>query len=193
MDNPQNVFKNHLTEALHDLTINLLTTQDNLNHHSYNIIIAIFNIELHGIKLTNTEKERIGPILLSTLPYLETCIDEETLCFPTCSFENACHFRSGVQFLLDSYDNYFPSEDIESTGITLQKFEEHHLDLPSFDAMLINHTAGENDPFIDVTDSKNSMDKLHTKTPHTWWTNIHNTSSKTSSHSFKLGQPVDII
>ena len=162
------------SDLLHALQ-NLTTSSDNSEtlllkqlHLADLIFFAIFDLEIEEVLVTEEQKDKLGPLIHQSLPYLEACIDNEALNFPTSSFESACYLRSGLQFLLDNYSNYFPEEELERAGERISSFRES-LDLDDLDRSLREYTHREFDPHYDVSETTTKLEDMGLIDQHFWW------------------------
>ena len=138
------------------------------------VLFTIFDIEINLINLLENEKKKIGPLIIKSLRCIEECIDNETLNFLTSTISSACFLRSGVQFLIDNYENYFDNEDfdLETVAKTIKQFEID-LDLQDIDHHLKSYTFHDYDyfPEEDIARVKEKLEKINVKN-HPWWYEI---------------------
>jgi len=158
-----------LYNALVTLTNTEEEDRDKRAYQAGQVLFEIFDIETDKRTLTESEKKKIGPLLIKALPSIELCIDFEALRFFDTNFMGACYTRSGLQFLLDRYENYFPEEDLEKTGETLQTFLTY-LDIEDLDGLLASYTLGEFDPcYSKFQRVCEKLKEVGAEEKHSWW------------------------
>ena len=139
-----------------------------VKHLADNVFLAIFDLEIEQIVLGEEEKVKLGPLIHQSFPHLENCIYFEYMNFPTSSFVSACYIRSGLQFLLDNYSNYFPKQELEMVRERILIFRES-LDLDDLDDSLREYTHREFEPFIDVSKTTTKLEDMGLIDQHFWW------------------------
>jgi len=132
------------------------------------VLIAIFDIEMKKLVLQDSVKKKVGPLLLKALQSFEFCFDEQYHQFPVTTVEDACRIRSGWQFLMDEYQNYFVLTEHEDIGKLLR---DHcvMLSLGSLNERFSTYTPRENDPIIDVSEILSKMIVMNVDGKHPWW------------------------
>jgi hypothetical protein len=132
------------------------------------VLIAIFDIQMGRLVLQDSVKKKVGPLLVKALQSFEFCFDEQYHQFPVTTVEDACYIRSGWQFLMDEYQNYFVLADHEGIGKLLQ---DHcvMLGLGNLNHRISNYSRGENDPITDVSEMLNNMIVMNVDRKHPWW------------------------
>ena len=132
------------------------------------VFFAIVELEMEQIMLGEEEKAELGPLIHQSLSHLENDIENKTDMFPSINFESACRIRSGLQFLLDNYSNYFPKEELERAGERISIFREN-LDLDDLDGSLRKYTLPEYDSMSKVSKTLAKLEDMGLKDKHFWW------------------------
>ncbi len=133
------------------------------------VLYAIFKIETNQIKLFESETKKIGPLIMKSLWDIEMCVDNEIFNFVESSIYSTCVLRSGVQFIIDNYTNYFDNEefDLETIAKTIKEFERN-LCMRYLDEKLKSYTNSDYDDPDMYAEIKEKFEQIDSKN-HPWW------------------------